>query len=118
MPKSKKVWLQGARKEYDSIVNTNPKEAKQKKLDILKRSLEHIPNDLDLWKETINLEDEEGAKKLLYRAVECVPHSTEMWLALSKLENYENAKQVLNNAIQTIPTDHTFWVSAAVLEET
>ena len=113
MPKSKKLWMQAARKACEG----DPSESKKRKLGVLKRALEHIPNDLEIWKEAIALEDEDGAKALLYRAVECVPDSTELWLALAKLESYEKAQDVLNRAIQTIQTDHTIWVNAAMLEE-
>lgn len=81
------------------------------------RALEQLPGDVELWKEAVSLEDNDGAKKLLYRATECIPDSTEIWLALAKLEAYEEAKSVLNNAISAIPTDHTIWISAAKLEE-
>lgn len=72
---------------------------------------------MELWKEAIALEEEQGAKELLEKAVTCVPHATELWLALAKLSQYEEAKGVLNRAIQTLPTDHTIWVNAAMLEE-
>ena len=82
MPKSKKLWLQAKNKESEI----------KKQKDILLRALEQLPGDVELWKEAVTLEDNEGAKRLLYRAVECVPHSTELWLALAKLETYEQAK--------------------------
>ena len=59
---------------------------------MLQRALEQLPGDLDVWKEAIAIEDEEGAKALLHRAVKCVPHSTELWLTLAKLEKYDIAK--------------------------
>jgi pre-mRNA-processing factor 6 len=101
MPKSKKLWLQAAQKEFDQ----NPKDGNKHKLSILRKALEYIPSDVDLWKQTVALADKEEAKQLLYKGVQCVPESTDLWLALAKLENYENAKQVLNNAISIIPTD-------------
>ena len=112
MPKSKKIWLIAAQKEQDSRPND-----KTAKSGMLLKALEHLPNDIELWKEAISLEDSEGAIKLLYRSVECVPHSTELWLALAKLLPYSDAKIVLNNAISSIPTDHSIWISAAKLEE-
>ena len=95
MPKSKKLWLYAIKKEGEG----NTEDQKKRRSQILKRALEFIPNDLDLWKDAISLEDEDGARKLLEKAVECVPHSTELWLALAKLQDYEKAKQVLNKAI-------------------
>lgn len=80
MPKSKKLWLQAANRETD------------KRSEILLKALEHIPNDVDLWKEATAGADDSKAKTLLYKAVQCVPHSTELWLALAKLETYDNAK--------------------------
>lgn len=112
MPGSKKLWLQAAKKEGDAYPD-NP----AKKKAILLKALEHLPNDLQIWKEAISLEETEGAKQLLSKAVQCVPHATELWLALAKLETYERAKEVLNDAIEAIPTDHSIWVSAAKLEE-
>lgn len=107
MPKSKKLWLQAARKENDLKIKSQ----------IFQRALEQIPNDVELWKEAIQLESPEEAKALLYKAVKCIPQSTELWLALAKLEDYENAKTVLGNALQSLPTDFTIWVNAAKLEE-
>jgi pre-mRNA-processing factor 6 len=113
MPKSKKLWLFALRKDSEG----NQEDVKKRRSEILKKALEFLPNDLDLWKDAISLEDEIGARKLLEKAVECIPHSTELWLALANLSDYENAKIVLNKAITTIPSDHTIWVNAAKLEE-
>ena len=105
-----------AKQEKEEDLKANKNSCKKQKA-ILLKALEQIPNDIDLWKEAISIEDNDGAKALLYRAVECIPHSTELWLALAKLETYEEAKAVLNNAISSIPTDHIIWMSAAKLEE-
>ena len=99
MPKSKKLWMVAARKACEG---GDPAQGKARKLEVLKRALEQIPNDLEVWKDAIALEDEEGAKILLHRAVECVPDATELWLALARLETYEKAQEVLNRAISTI----------------
>lgn len=40
---------------------------------ILRKGLENLPQSLKLWKELIELEDVDEAKKLLYKAVECIP---------------------------------------------
>lgn len=40
---------------------------------ILRKALEHLPTDVELWKEAISLEEESEAKALLYSAVKCVP---------------------------------------------
>lgn len=95
MPKSKKLWLYALKK--DSEINQG--DVKKRRSEILKKALEYLPNDLDLWKDAISLEGEIGARKLLDKAVECIPHSTELWLALANLNDYENAKNVLNRAI-------------------
>lgn len=58
MPKSKKLWLQAAQKEGDLY----PKEANSKKLEVLRRALEFIPQDVDLWKQTIALAEKDEAK--------------------------------------------------------
>ena len=79
--------------------------------------MEQLPEEVELWKEAVALEDEQGAKSLLYRAVKCAPHATELWLALAKLEKYDKAKDVLNQAIMAVPSDQAIWVNAAMLEE-
>jgi pre-mRNA-processing factor 6 len=107
MPRSSKLWMAASRKETQNNIKSQ----------IITRALEHIPGDINLWKEAISLEDEEGAKNRLYKAVECVPNSVELWLALAKLETYENARVVLNRARKAITTDYTIWVHAAELEE-
>lgn len=107
MPKSKKLWLAMANLEKD----------KKMKVKTLRKALEYISNDVELWKAAIELEEPEEAKSLLYKAIECVPYNTSIWIALAKLENYTNARRVLNNACKKIPTDHTIWVHAAKLEE-
>ena len=58
MPKSKKLWLQAAQKEGDMY----PKESNAKKLEVLRRALEFIPQDVDLWKQTIALAEKDEAK--------------------------------------------------------
>ena len=63
---------------------------------IFKKALQYIPDDLEIWKEAIALEDEAGAKKMLEKAVQCLPEQTELWLALAKLQPYEKAKEILN----------------------
>jgi pre-mRNA-processing factor 6 len=107
MPKSKKLWMACVNGEKD----------KKKKVKILRKALNSISNDVELWKAAIELEEEEEAKSLLYKAVECVPYDTNIWIALAKLEDYEKARKVLNRASKKIPTDHTLWVHAAKLEE-
>lgn len=36
---------------------------------IFKKALQYLPDDLEIWKEAIALEDEAGAKKMLEKAV-------------------------------------------------
>lgn len=107
MPKSKKLWMSMANIEKDPKM----------KIKTLRKALNYISNDVELWKAAIELEEPEEAKSLLYKAIECVPYNTSIWLALAKLEDYGNARKVLNKAGKTIPTDHTIWVHAAKLEE-
>lgn len=107
MPKSKKLWMAMANHEKD----------KKMKLKTLRKALDYISNDVELWKAAISYEEPEEAKSLLYKAIECVPYNTDIWIALAKLETYKNARKVLNNACKKIPTDHTIWVHAAKLEE-
>jgi len=108
MPTSKKLWMAAAHKEDDPKLKGK----------ILRKALEHLPTDVELWKGAVGLEGPTEAKVLLYSAVKCVPQSKDLWLALAKLETYEKAKGVLNKARETIPTDHTIYVAAAKLEET
>ncbi|KZP30983.1 hypothetical protein FIBSPDRAFT_658867, partial [Athelia psychrophila] len=50
-------------------------------------ALEHIPNSVRLWKETVDLESSQNdARTLLARTVEVIPLSVELWLALTRLE--------------------------------
>jgi len=107
MPKSKKLWLQMAHIEKDKAM----------KVKTLRKALNYISNDVELWRACIELEESEEAKSLLYKAIECVPQDTSIWIALAKLEEYKNARKVLSRAGKTIPTDHTIWVHAAKLEE-
>jgi pre-mRNA-processing factor 6 len=81
-------------------------------------ALEHIPNSVRLWKETVNLETSPAdARILLSRAVEVIPLSVELWLALARLETPENAKGVLNKARKAVPTSHEIWIAAGRLIE-
>ena len=76
-------------------------------------ALEHIPNSVRLWKETVNLESSAAdARILLSRAVEVIPQSVELWLALARLETPDKAKAVLNKARKAIPTSHNIWIAA------
>lgn len=55
MPKSKRLWLMAAHKETDSKTKSK----------ILKRALEHLPAEVEIWKECIELQEPEEAKTLL-----------------------------------------------------
>lgn len=81
-------------------------------------ALEHIPNSVRLWKETVNLEESAtDARVLLARATEVIPLSVELWLALARLETPANAKKVLNSARKAVPTSHEIWIAAGRLLE-
>jgi pre-mRNA-processing factor 6 len=81
-------------------------------------ALEHIPNSVTLWKQTISLETSPAdALILLSRAVEVLPHSIELWLALARLETPDKAKKVLNKARKAVPTSHEIWIAAGRLIE-
>jgi len=81
-------------------------------------ALEHIPNSVRLWKETVNLESSASdARILLARAVEVIPLSVELWLALARLESPDKAKAVLNKARKAVPTSHEIWIAAGRLLE-
>ena len=81
-------------------------------------ALQHIPNSVRLWKETVNLESSAtDARILLSRAVEVIPLSVELWLALARLEVPERAKAVLNKARKAVPTSHEIWIAAGRLVE-
>ncbi|KAF7353043.1 hypothetical protein MVEN_01272000 [Mycena venus] len=109
-PKSEDVWLEAAR------LHSND-DAKAKKR-VLRKALEHIPNSVRLWKETVNLESSAAdARILLSRAVEVIPLSVELWLALARLETPERAKSVLNKARKAVPTSHEIWIAAGRLLE-
>ncbi|KAJ3535062.1 hypothetical protein NMY22_g6651 [Coprinellus aureogranulatus] len=81
-------------------------------------ALEHIPNSVRLWKETVNLESSpQDARILLARAVEVIPLSVDLWLALARLETPDKAKAVLNKARKAVPTSHEIWIAAGRLLE-
>jgi pre-mRNA-processing factor 6 len=87
-------------------------------LTILLQALEHIPNSVRLWKETVNLESSAtDARIILARAVEVIPLSVELWLALARLETPDKAKAILNKAHNTVPTSHEIWIAAGRLME-
>ena len=46
IPKSKKLWMMAAKKEDD--IKT--------KIKVYRRALEHLPGEVDLWKECVSLE--------------------------------------------------------------
>jgi pre-mRNA-processing factor 6 len=84
----------------------------------LNTALEHIPNSVLLWKETVNLEPSPtDARILLSRAVEVIPLSVELWLTLARLETPDRAKAVLNKARKAVPTSHEIWIAAGRLLE-
>lgn len=70
---------------------------------VLRRALEQLPSDEDIWKELVGLEDQDEAKILLAKAVSCIPNSVTLWLAFAKLEEYEKARSVLNKALNANP---------------
>jgi len=52
MPQSKRLWLMASRCEEDVKL----------KAKILRRALEQIPTEVDLWKQLVGLEEPEEAK--------------------------------------------------------
>lgn len=60
MPKSKKLWMAMANFEKDLKM----------KIKTLRKALEYISNDVELWRAAIELEEPEEAKSLLYKAIE------------------------------------------------
>lgn len=60
MPKSKKLWMAMANIEKD----------KKMKIKTLRKALNYISNDVELWRAAIELEEPEEAKSLLYKAIE------------------------------------------------
>jgi pre-mRNA-processing factor 6 len=119
---SVKIWLAAANLEHDvkakqwilrkgTLVFALIKSSLRKGL-----ALEHIPNSVHLWKETVNLETSPvDAHMLLSRAVEVIPFSVELWLALARLETPDKAKSILNKARKAIPTSHEIWIAAGQL---
>ncbi|KAG5221097.1 Pre-mRNA-processing factor [Salix suchowensis] len=123
---SVKIWLAAAELESDakSKKRVLRKGAALHMTNISKHhsfipiALEHIPNSVLLWKQTVNLETSAvDARILLSRAVEVIPLSVDLWLALARLETPEKAKAVLNRARKSIPTSHEIWIAAARLLE-
>lgn len=47
-------------------------------------ALEMIPNSVRLWKQAVELENEEDARIMLSRAVECCPTSVEVGIILNE----------------------------------
>lgn len=102
---------------YEKVGNSATVDA-EKPSDLFYQALEHIPNSVRLWKETVNLESSVvDARILLSRAVEVIPLSVELWLALARLETPEKAKAVLNKARKAVPTSHEIWIAAGRLLE-
>jgi pre-mRNA-processing factor 6 len=60
MPKSKKLWMAMANIEKDKTM----------KIKTLRKALNYISNDVELWKAAIELETHDEAKSLLYKAIE------------------------------------------------
>lgn len=61
-------------------------------------ALENIPNSVRLWKQAVELEDEEDARIMLSRAVECCPTSVEVsWLT----HTHSSFMSVLNISVCT-----------------
>ncbi|KAF8169640.1 PRP1 splicing factor, N-terminal-domain-containing protein [Pholiota molesta] len=124
---SEDVWLEAARLHNNddakvilanAVQHVGQSHDVKAKKRVLRKALEHIPNSVRLWKETVNLESSAAdARILLARAVEVIPLSVELWLALARLETPERAKAVLNKARKAVPTSHEFWIAAARLLE-
>jgi len=115
MPKSKKLWLQA----FKRVSEKDPLLSKKRKLEILAQARKHLPNEIQLWREAINLEEEIDDKKLLLNdAIAANLQCTELYLWLAKLESeFEASKNVLNKAITNVPSDHVIWIAAAQLQE-
>jgi pre-mRNA-processing factor 6 len=123
---SVKIWLAAADLEHDSAAKkrvlrkgkASDSAGLRISTDSFYSALEHIPNSVRLWKETVNLESSAtDARILLSRAVEVIPLSVELWLALARLEVPERAKAVLNKARKAVPTSHEIWIAAGRLLE-
>lgn len=52
-------------------------------------ALEMIPNSVRLWKQAVELENEEDARIMLSRAVECCPTSVEVGIFYMNISQYK-----------------------------
>eukprot|EP00747_Dinoflagellata_sp_TGD_P155376 gnl/TRDRNA2_/TRDRNA2_177576_c0_seq1.p1 gnl/TRDRNA2_/TRDRNA2_177576_c0~~gnl/TRDRNA2_/TRDRNA2_177576_c0_seq1.p1 ORF type:complete len:636 (-),score=14.38 gnl/TRDRNA2_/TRDRNA2_177576_c0_seq1:929-2836(-) len=107
LPKSVNLWLQAAKLHHDPA----------KKSAVLRKAVEKNPDSVVLWKNMIDLANEEEARILFSYAVNCCPRNVELWIALARLETYETARKVLNRAREVIPNDPQIWLTASKLEE-
>ncbi|KAF9486850.1 TPR-like protein [Pleurotus eryngii] len=116
-PKSEDIWLEAAGLDNNNdakvvlanavqhVTAADLESDAQSKKRVVRKALEHIPNSVLLWKQTVNLETSVvDTRILLSRAVEVIPVSVDLWLALARLETPEKAKAVLNRASKSIPT--------------
>ena len=84
-----RIWCAAANLEKD----------KKGKRRVFKKALENIPNSVRLWKNAVELEDEDDAKMLLKRAVECCPTATELWVSYET--SYKGVTNLLVGSCET-----------------
>lgn len=108
--KSEKLWMKAFELENTSDIISRRR--------ILMKALEVLPNNVNLWRKLIEIEeDPQDVKKLLSKAIELCPTEWLFCLTLLNLSNYEEAKNLLNKARKSMNDNYKIWLTAAKLEE-
>ena len=57
------------------------------------------------------------SRAILRKALEYVPNNEDIWIELSRVEKYDEAKNVLIEGLRHIPSSEKIWLKIARLED-
>ncbi|KAK6465185.1 Pre-mRNA splicing factor prp1 [Scheffersomyces coipomensis] len=108
--KSERLWI--ISEELENIADITSRKR------VIKKALESLPSNPNLWKRLIELEDnKEDVVKLLEKAVEFCPNNWDFWETWINILSYKEAKVTLNKARKQLSGDFQVWLAASKLEE-
>lgn len=85
---------------------------------VMARGCDLCPKSVDVWLESMRLNDTANAKIIAAKAISHNSRSVQLWVEASKLESEPNSKKrVLRKALDHVPQSVVLWKEAVNLEE-
>ena len=81
-------------------------------------SVQNVPQNEDVWLESVRLNTPSNAKVIIAEAVRHIPRSVNLWMQAAELErDVQRRKRVFRRALEIIPNSAKLWKAAVELED-